>query len=1339
MSKHFFIEGAKGSSQPQSSGVESANTLRSLAIANITELISEGECVGLVDDEFQPVTEDTILTSIFLNKTPIKNTDNSLNFQGVSVTQRFGLPDQDPISGVAGSETNVAVEVQVKQSLAAPVRTISDLNADAAKVVVRIPALASQNSSSGDVTGTDVSYAIDLRANGGAWTQVHLTEIVNQKCTSPYQRQHLIELPTGGAPWDLRVRRLTADSTEVKLQNDTYWESYAILTRGKFIYPNSALVSFNIDSRQFGSSVPARAYRYRGLIIDVPSNYDPETRTYDGIWDGTWKKGWTNNPAYIFRDLLLNNRYGLGEFVDLSIVDKFTIYRIGQYCDELVPSGFKDENGDEILEPRFTFNTQIITREDAYRVLQNITTAFRGMAYWSLGQVFATADIPEDPATVISPSNVVNGRFHYSKTALKARHSVAMVSWNDPADFYAPAVEVVQNQNQLARYGWNSIEAQHHGCTSRGQANRFGRWILDAEEHETETVTFDMSFDGHVLEDGQALRPGQIILVNDPHKAGGVRAGGRLVAVNSLTQLKLDAPFAPTIGVTYNVTVVMEDGSLEKRTINSFASGNTIVNLATALPSLPKRGTQFAIQGVDLQGKLYRVLSVREDKQIFSVTALFHDPTKYARVEQGLILDAPTYTRPSNIIRPPTNPHAVESRYFQNGVTHSRVSLSWTSVNDFLALDFKVTADSPRGFVTFAPTNTPSIDIVDPVAGEWTFYIQSVNRAGNVSPPLEYGFTVQGWEAIEVPVVDMLELQGGGTTFEGTAPTLVWENVFPTDAVVYQPENVVRVYDAADHLLRTEIVRQPSYTYDFEKNVNDGGPRRALRFDVTVKGVTGIESDPATISVDNPVPALVTPSIKPGVNTLEISYTPPTDNDFAGVMIWCKSTGGFNPSLIAPDYDGPDTTAVLTLDAGTYYVRVAVYDRFGKQGLNVSSEISVTVTSVSQAIAAVLPSIIETNGAASLLDVEDLAEAVALMSAQMVQDRDDEDGRLQRIHNMLSVQLDNVQARFVQEQYARVEADLAEARARELLSAQIGDGVLAAIANEQTARVTADNALATNISSITTSLNGHTSQINTIQGSYDGVKVQFGVTGTIDNTTGGFLFEGIRKLDGTVSYTLKINADVIVDGSITTDKLAANVITADKLAANVADFVNANINTAYITNLNASNINSNFAIYNKASVLPAPVDKTLITWGANPVGPAVSMTNDVVSSVSYQSNKSSVLIFASVVMGLGTDDGISGSGQSFSVSLQVLNQLGTVIATTTLRSTLTGANAIPTALNGQLYSVSGLMVQVPVGETITVRVVTTIVHGGFGGMSVPYTYTWKFNQANILFLEPRGL
>jgi predicted phage tail protein len=951
--------GGKGKGSSSGGGSSASDTLRSKARARLIELVGEGPNVGLVNGD----------ASIYFEQTPVRNEGGSLNFQNVVWQQRLGTPDQDYLTGFPTAEVPYDVNVEVKAATGPVTRTINETDADAVRVIINLPSLVEQDAKSGQLKTASVAYALEVRGYGGSWQRTEEVHLDNQKCTSAVQRAHRVPLPYGGCPWDIRVVRLTADSANERLQNQTHFESYTVLIEGKFSYPNSGIVALEVNAEDMGQSIPARYYRWRGRIVLVPSNYDPINRTYSGIWNGTFKNAWTNNPAWIFYDLLTNNRYGLGEFLNVNTVDKWSLYSIAQYCDQAVKSGFKNaDTGADIYEPRYTFNGVLKSRDDAYKVLQQITTAWRGMCYWSLGQVFATADMPADPVKLVTPANVIDGEFEYSGTSKKARHSVAIVTYNDPDDFYQPNVEVVINNSLLQRFGWREKSVDYLGCTSRGLAHRYGKWILDIEENETETVEYSASWD-HA-----DVRPGDVIAVADPRKAQ-IRLGGRLAGFGT-NYLNLDFPFERVVGETYSIIVALPSGKVQTVNIDSFADevfeegvskGFTRVNLKAALTEQPMVNAMWVITGTDIQPRLYRVIAMSEEKKnIFKVTALFHDPNKYARVEQDITLKPKTYTRPSTTADTPTGLRIDESSFIADGRTHQRLTLSWSAGGtDWTTRSYEVGVIHPtKGYYVLATTKGTSCDLDDPDVGDYTFLVSGVSYSSVRSVPASLAYHYAGFGNLPMPTVSDVHLteHPGSPIFTGPNASITWSNNFAqttsqiaagflsADAVSpFYSYNTVKVYRPSDGaLLRTDRCFTPSYVYTYEMNRADNAahgsawPSRNLRFEVTVTDIYGRESLSAPLAVSNPPPPEL--AIETAVNgrTIYIDWENPNLIDFAAVEVWVEKNGTYDPTAIKPYYEGTADRLVFPgEDATDYFIRIGAYDTFGKDGMLIAPPVQV--------------------------------------------------------------------------------------------------------------------------------------------------------------------------------------------------------------------------------------------------------------------------------------------------------------------------------------------------------------------------------------------------------------
>lgn len=683
---------------------ESPDNLQSRASAKLIDVIAEGEIVGLVDG----------YKSIYLDSTPLQSADGSMNFKGFTVQTRVGTQAQDHVPGFPASENEVAVGVQVTKAVPI-VRTITNNSIDAIRVRISIPQLTQQNTSNGDLRGYSVAYRIELQSNGTGY-QTKVTNTIKGKSTSKYEISHRVEL-TGDGPWDIRVVRTSDDEVVVANQNKTYWESYTEIVDGKLRYPNSALVAVEIDSSQF-SSIPTRGYEIKGLKIKVPSNYDPETRIYTGSWDGTFSIAYSNNPAWCFYDLLTAGRYALGDFIPEDQVDKWALYEIGRYCDELVSDGFGD------TEPRFTCNLYIQTREEAFKVVQDMASIFRAMVYWANGTITTVQDSPQDAAYLFSPANVVEGFFSYSGSSGKSRHTVAQVTWNDPDDLYRQKVEYVEDEQGIARFGVVETQITAFGCTSRGQANRLGRWLLYSEQYQTEIVTFKAGLEGSLC------RPGQVIKIADPVRAGD-RRSGRILS-SSTTQLMLDQVFDIDPS-GYTVAVILPDGTIEERGVQS-ATGSMIAPV-TPFSVAPVAGGLYMLQSTEVEPQLFKIIGILEaEGGVHEITALEHNESKYDFVENDLALEVPSISTLNEIPDSPAGITFTETLYEVNGDVRVKVTVSWQAVRG--ASNYLVTYKRDDGNTIYLPgTPTNEIEILNAEPGTYTATVVAVNPLGVKSVP----------------------------------------------------------------------------------------------------------------------------------------------------------------------------------------------------------------------------------------------------------------------------------------------------------------------------------------------------------------------------------------------------------------------------------------------------------------------------------------------------------------------------------------------------------------------------------------------------------------------------
>ncbi len=744
------IRGAGGDDSPsQHVPVEASDTLQSSAAAQILDLVSEGEIEGLANG----------LKSIYLDGTPIQNDDGTFNFSGVVVNTRVGTQAQAYIPGLSDAENEISVAVEVKNGAPGPIiRSVTNENVNAVRVLISFPQLSSSNASNGDLSGTSVNYAIDLQTNGGGYQEV-INQTIYGKSMSKYERSYRIAL-TGTPPWDIRVRRITADSVSAGLQNRTVWESYTEIEDVKLGYPNSALVGIRVKASQF-SNVPTRAYDLKLLKIQVPTNYDPVTRVYTGSWDGTFKIAWTQNPAWIFYDLITSSRYGLGGFLSEDQVDKWSLYSIGKYCDELVQDGFGG------TEPRFTCNLYLQSRAEAFKVINDLASVFRSMAYWAAGSLTLSQDSPQDAAYLFTPTNVIGGIFNYVGASAKARHTVALVTWNNPDDLYRQKVEYVEDADAILRYGVIETQVTAMGCTSRGQAHRLGRWILLTERYQSETVGFQTGLEG------ATLRPGQIIKIADPVRAG-IRRGGRVssATVSQITVDDTSLVYSPRM----TMAIIQPDGSIEESAVQDITG--RIVTLATPLSQAPQVASVWIISDADVEPQQFRVLSIVENKDgLFEVTALAHNPDKFDAVDNGTILGSQSISLLNSTPDSPADLLVTETLYAVGKDVRTKVTLSWSPVPFAASYLIQWGRDSQN--VIIAPeTNSNDIEILNAEPGVYNFWVYAISAVGRRSVPSTISATIIGKGAPPGDVANFSLIPQSGMAY------LSWDQATDLDVLI---------------------------------------------------------------------------------------------------------------------------------------------------------------------------------------------------------------------------------------------------------------------------------------------------------------------------------------------------------------------------------------------------------------------------------------------------------------------------------------------------------------------------------------------------------------------------
>ncbi|HEN5371061.1 phage tail tip fiber protein [Klebsiella pneumoniae] len=722
--------GGKKSSGSSRTPVEADDTVNSRAMASILDLLGEGVVGGLINGA----------KSIFIDGVALENEDGSFNRSGVTWDFRDGSQDQSPMPGFDFVETPKAVNTQLKTTNAVTVAIDND-DADRVRVIMKFPSLRNIDKKTGDTNGTSVQFKFQLANGNGSFYDVIATGesssdvTLTAKKTGVYYRSYEIQLPKPGRAYKVRVLRLSADSNDQYLFNDTWVDSIGEIVDTPMNYPNSVLVGLKVNSEQFGSSMPSRSYLIRGLKIRVPSNYDENTNTYNGVWDGTFKLLSSSNPAWILFDLLTNARYGLGKFVSESMIDLGQLYQIGRYCDEEVDDGFGGK------EKRFAINTQITSRQDAYRLIQDIAGAFRGMVFWAGGMVNIMQDSPSDPVMLFTNANVKDGLFTYKGSARKNRPSVALITYNNKQDGYKQNVEYVEDQEAMARYGERKTEAVAFGCTSRGQAHRVGLWLLYTARMESDMITFTAGLDASFL------MPGETVLIQNKYRAG-KRNSGRIVSFtkNSIT---LDAPVSLKKSGSF-IRIINQEGKIVERDINETGDNITKVTFKTALATADQPVTNgvWTITEPDLVPMRARVVAIAQGETpgSFDITVVQNNASKYQAIDNGAalvpenttVLD-PTYSKPSNLV-------ISEGTYLSSpGNLSVKLMLAWEGKSPEYWVSWRRSDEGNVSNWQSARATEEQYEIVNVAEnGRYDFQLYSVSFGGKKSEIITAVYQVKG-------------------------------------------------------------------------------------------------------------------------------------------------------------------------------------------------------------------------------------------------------------------------------------------------------------------------------------------------------------------------------------------------------------------------------------------------------------------------------------------------------------------------------------------------------------------------------------------------------------------
>ncbi|WP_373858561.1 DUF1983 domain-containing protein [Klebsiella variicola] len=694
-----IIKGRKGGGSKKRTSTEQPDDLQSVAKAKILLALGEGEFAGGLTGK-----------DIYLDGTPLENADGSQNFSGVSWEFRPGTQAQTYIQGIPGTENEISVGTEVS-SKTAWTHTFTNTQLSAVRVRLKWPSLMKQEDD-GDVVGNTVKYAIDLQTDGGAWQTV-LETAVTGKTTSGYERSHRIDLPHAGSTWTLRLRKISPDANSVKVGDVMTLQSYTEVIDAKLRYPNTALLYIEFDSSQFNGSIPQISCEPRGRVIRVPDNYNPETREYTGVWTGGFKWAWTDNPAWIYYDIVTADRFGLGNRLSSANISKWTLYQIAQYCDQLVPDG----RGGDGMEPRYTCNVYVQERNDAYTVLRDFAAIFRGMTCWNGEQIVVQADMPRDVDFTYTRANIV-GKPRYSSSSSQVRYTNALVSWSDPDNAYADAMEPAFIPELVSRYSFNQLEMTAIGCTRQSEAHRKGLWGI-LTNNKDRVVEFDVGLDGRIPQ------PGYIIALADELLAGRVN-GGRISAVNGrVITLDRDVDAKPGDRLQLN----LPSGISQSRTIQA-VNGRRQITVTTAYSETPERECVWAVESNDLFLQQYRVTGVKENGDAtLTITGVSHDPDKFARIDTGAIIDQrPVSVLPAGNQSPPDDIVITSRSVVNQGISVETMQVNWSAVSGAIAYEAQWRRNDGN-WINVPRSSTTSFEVSGIYAGRYLVRVRAINAA----------------------------------------------------------------------------------------------------------------------------------------------------------------------------------------------------------------------------------------------------------------------------------------------------------------------------------------------------------------------------------------------------------------------------------------------------------------------------------------------------------------------------------------------------------------------------------------------------------------------------------
>ena len=1001
-SKNIIIKGSGGGGGRQHTPVEADNTHQSKTTAKIVDVLCEGEISG-------PANDDNWYKSSYFNETQVMNDDGDLNFQGVTMSGRLG--EESPTDSLVefdSVDNLVILSTELLLSSSPYTITITDSDVDSVYLTMEFPALLSQ-ADNGDINETNVQFHVDVVGDNGSGFPNHVITTEDKgkivgKWVSPYRKQFKIEGlydNYGVGPWLIRIYRDTADWSSAKTQNRTYIYSYTESKEIKMLYPDTACIGLTLDSEIFGGSVPARAYKIKGRKIQVPSNYTPATRAYTGVWDGNFKTAWTDNPAWVVYDVLTNGRFGLGDYIDSTLNDKWTLYTIAQYNDQLVTVSKRQrtDGGDytetETTEPRFTFNGGLYTREQALAVINHICSVFRGYPLWTSGSISFVQDSPKDITRIANQANVKGGLFEYEGTGQDTITTAAKVSYNNNELFGRSDTVLLEDEAGITTYGYNPADIACFGCTSKTEAIRRAKYILYTDINQIEFVKFVGG-----LEWADAI-PGEIVGIQDKDYVS-ADLSGRVISATT-TSITVDRTVTIAGGETYTLYVADNETTavVEKILTNSVGDA-TVLTWTGAVSEAPKAGQIWALTKSTVSDiREFQITNIKEsseDKE-YEIYAVLYYGSKYAEVEEGIVEELPPSTNlPTGALDPPSNIE-IQSYTYTEGDSENRkyaMLISWVASPDVRTQSYELEYRLGTGvFVKLDSTLLLSYDFKNVVSGTYSIRVRAISVSGYSRWVNKYNYimvasinsiaAVTGLDTIDDPSNDRFtgpdcEIEweaSAGAYYSSDSTSELYIND-GTDVILLDLDSTsavgvdtiagyqVEVYTVADVLLRTyqtadnlELIY--NYTYNMNFDDNSGSPIRQIKFKVYAIDRYGNFSAAATLVANNPAPDMSStlPVVTPGYGYLKVDWASVSDSDMSHYKIYADTNA--TPTTEVAQLAYPATQHdIFNIDVGTvYYVQIEPYDGFGVgtksqipggetpviiPGINVDAELSGSIT-----------------------------------------------------------------------------------------------------------------------------------------------------------------------------------------------------------------------------------------------------------------------------------------------------------------------------------------------------------------------------------------------------------